>query len=323
MSRFSSHRGSHKCQEGYILPMVLVLFAIGILLIAPTLGHGQTSLKATSVTEAKAQELHAADAGIERGILALKHKEASPVDFDLNESEVVVTSSDTGQLTDEGIPIYHIQSTARSSESSLTTIDTLVSGLAFKDLEEDLPGLQMNKNNITGGEVPTGELYVMNSDVDNVSGGFTINGTLIFHGTVDNFTGNSLIGGTVVFCGHVTEFTGSTDSSGSAIFCGQDPEKDPLVYGGSSSTEFELIVVGDLNIKGAANLDGNTVVFGNIGPDTGQAVDISGNVCCTGSIDPQVIVSGTVDDECGDSSDYCYRCSSDYGRYEILSYDVS
>ncbi|NLE94728.1 MAG: hypothetical protein GX600_03440, partial [Dehalococcoidia bacterium] len=52
-------------EAGFILPIVLVLFAIGVLLIGPTLGHSYTSLRASGVTESKAVELHAADAGVE------------------------------------------------------------------------------------------------------------------------------------------------------------------------------------------------------------------------------------------------------------------
>ena len=50
---------AHGGEEGLILPLLLVLLAIGGLLIAPTLGHGYTSLASSSITEDRAQELHA------------------------------------------------------------------------------------------------------------------------------------------------------------------------------------------------------------------------------------------------------------------------
>ena len=55
-------------QGGFILPIVLVLFGLGILLLAPTLGHGYTGMRASAVTETKAEELHAADAGMEDAV---------------------------------------------------------------------------------------------------------------------------------------------------------------------------------------------------------------------------------------------------------------
>jgi hypothetical protein len=57
-----------KGEGGFILPAVLALFGLGVLLIAPALGNSFTGLQANTVTETKADELHAADAGIEDAI---------------------------------------------------------------------------------------------------------------------------------------------------------------------------------------------------------------------------------------------------------------
>ena len=51
-------------EGGFILPAVLVVFTVGLLLLTPALGYSYTGLKAVAVTEMKAEELHAADAGI-------------------------------------------------------------------------------------------------------------------------------------------------------------------------------------------------------------------------------------------------------------------
>ena len=55
-------------QAGMILPLVLVTMAVGLLIITPTLGHGYVSLQATEVVEDRADELYAADSGIEEAL---------------------------------------------------------------------------------------------------------------------------------------------------------------------------------------------------------------------------------------------------------------
>jgi hypothetical protein len=57
--------GKRTGERGAILPLVLVFLALGLLLLTPALNLGFTSLVSTTTTEAKALELHAADAGVE------------------------------------------------------------------------------------------------------------------------------------------------------------------------------------------------------------------------------------------------------------------
>jgi hypothetical protein len=66
-------RTPHSNERGMILPLVLVLVALGMLLIVPTLGHGSAGLTGTSVSEHKARELHAADSGVEDALHWLLH----------------------------------------------------------------------------------------------------------------------------------------------------------------------------------------------------------------------------------------------------------
>ncbi|MBN1152608.1 MAG: hypothetical protein JXA58_05290, partial [Dehalococcoidia bacterium] len=65
-----------QAEGGFILPIVLALFAIGMLAIAPTLGHGYTNLLANAATEVKAEQLHAADSGVEEGLYWLTRSRA-------------------------------------------------------------------------------------------------------------------------------------------------------------------------------------------------------------------------------------------------------
>ena len=62
-----------KGQKGQALPLVLILLVIGGLLIVPTLNYASTSLKGHQVTETKAMELYAADAGVEDALWKIKN----------------------------------------------------------------------------------------------------------------------------------------------------------------------------------------------------------------------------------------------------------
>ncbi len=62
-----------RSQRGIILPLVLVFLALGMLLLTPALGHGYSALAGTSIVESKAEEVHAADSGIEEGLYWLIH----------------------------------------------------------------------------------------------------------------------------------------------------------------------------------------------------------------------------------------------------------
>jgi len=55
-------------EAGIILPLVLVLLALGLLLLTPALGHGYSALAGSSITETRAEQLHAADSGVEEGL---------------------------------------------------------------------------------------------------------------------------------------------------------------------------------------------------------------------------------------------------------------
>ena len=55
-------------EDGIILPLLLVLLALGLLICAPTLGHGFTSLQGHRMTESRAEEMYAADSGVEEGL---------------------------------------------------------------------------------------------------------------------------------------------------------------------------------------------------------------------------------------------------------------
>ncbi len=279
-------------QRGIILPLILVFLALGLLLIVPTLGQGYSALAGTGVTEAKAKELHAADAGIEAGIFNLLYEDGAGLHGrieDVNDCEVDVTITDTGEL-ESGLPVYHIQSIAKLREDSSTTINAYVyfAMVSIHDAFDTLPEAYIEDGKIAGNKTIDGE-YVLYEDIDAVEGTVLLDGTLVFYGYVEKFSGNAESSGTVIFCGGLGTFTGSAEAG------------------------FTLITFGDLTIEGGANtrFDGDTIVFGNITLE--GTPRINGTLCYpaeyelhyTNPNQQDYVNQDGISHECGEYSDYC------------------
>ena len=114
-------------QKGQVLLIVLILLLLGALIIPPTISHAGSSLIFHRVTEWKAEQLYAADSGVEYALITLSNGETTVEDYNLNNTSVNVTIEEKG----DG---YLITSTATSDNGSSTTIDAGVSasgGFAF------------------------------------------------------------------------------------------------------------------------------------------------------------------------------------------------
>jgi hypothetical protein len=202
-------------EDGLILPLVLAVFVVGILLIAPTLGHNYTSLEATTVAEAKAQELHAADAGIERGFLAVRNGSLQGSDFQINECDVEFTIEDTANLNQGLFPIYRITSVASVAEGSQTTIYAHVSRMPYPTF----PAQYINPGgNIAGNVVITGDFVLNGEDYSKITGNVTIGGTLVIFGDLI-MQGSSLTVENIIVFGNV-EMQGDSDISGNLCATG-------------------------------------------------------------------------------------------------------
>lgn len=100
-----------KSQEGQVLPIVLVLLALGGLLLVPTLNHASTSLKGNQVTETKTKALFAADAGVEKAIWKLQNDDSPSCNLaDINGMDITVTKENEESVA-EGT-LYTIRSKA-------------------------------------------------------------------------------------------------------------------------------------------------------------------------------------------------------------------
>ena len=105
----SAIRKFRRNEEGIVLPLVLVLRAVGMLLITPTLGHGYTSLQASTTTQSRAEELYAADSGIEEGLFWLVNGHADNMywdwDEDANEGTRVAYEINRASVTVTVVPL--------------------------------------------------------------------------------------------------------------------------------------------------------------------------------------------------------------------------
>ncbi len=240
-------RRVHGGEEGLILPLLLVLLAIGGLLIAPTLGHGYTSLASTTVTEDRAQELHAADSGIEEALFWLMNGAAdnaywtwdeetdsgSRVAYSINDSSVTVTVLPLPLL---GTNYYRVDSVATGPRGTTTVLSQVWAapgaheGLPGGDYEGDVyvdgDATLPSHDHITGDLVVTGDL-TLNAQ-SGVDGDITVSGDFIQHAQT-TVTGNICAGGDITFKAHSTLL-------GSVFLQLDEGEYAEIVYEGQAST---------------------------------------------------------------------------------------
>jgi len=123
-------------QKGQVLPIVLILLIIGGLLIVPTLNYASTSLKTHQVTERKAEELYAADSGIEEGLrwLIYSREPGGPWSWDSEQGSgqrVTYTINTCGvnvaidKLPSMGNNYFQVTSAATSPDGSTTVLSTV------------------------------------------------------------------------------------------------------------------------------------------------------------------------------------------------------
>jgi len=121
-------------ERGFILPFVLVVFAVGVLLLLPMMGQAHTGLHGSSATETKAEELHAADFGVEDALHWLLHEdpedlryvEASPGVWELDVPYDSVNGASVAVTIEESGDDLLVTSTA-TSPTGVTTVTALVS----------------------------------------------------------------------------------------------------------------------------------------------------------------------------------------------------
>jgi len=164
-------------QKGQVLPLALVALAIGMLTIAPFLGHAGSSLIGSRIYGQSMSEQYSADAGVEYAIWHLQSGESEVPEgeelelpqFMLNSQSVNVTIDNQGEQT------YKITSIVTSDDGSSTTIEAYVSiilGLFDGGFTTFEGGLTLNQ-----GDEYTGNVYA-EGDVQ-LHQDATINGNVI------------------------------------------------------------------------------------------------------------------------------------------------
>lgn len=277
-------------EGGFILPLVLVFMALGLLFLTPTLGHAFTSLQANRETNLRADELHAADSGLEEGIYWLLHlrpgseyvwnedissyERVSP--YTLNDMAVSVTIE---PILAEG-NTYKITSVAQRSDGTLSTV------LA--------KAYVMPVITIAEGEDPyviddyfPGDLAV-DGDLNLETANAEIDGDVFVSGNLDMGQG-SLIVGDVLVEGDVT--LGQSANIQCEVLCltgnldlGQSASTDP-----PTELDSEIHFIGggpfQLNFANSAYVTGNIYADGPLTITLGQPqVFIHGDIIVDGDL---------------------------------------
>ena len=252
-------------EDGIILPLLLVLLALGVLMITPTLGHGFTNLQANRITENRAEELYAADSGIEEGLFWLMSgkqdnlywtwddvsETGSRTPLAINGASVAVS---VATLPSMGDNYYRVDSVATGPDGTTTVLSQVWAyapplddfddigqgthdGDAYVEGDADLHGT------VTGNVVVTGDLVMKDSDSE-IGGDLTVEG---------DFTQNSqsTVNGNVCAGGNMTMNAWSS-IEGDVVIELDDGEDATLELKGNA------LIQGDIYILAA---DGNSAQY--------------------------------------------------------------
>ena len=175
-------------QKGQALPLALLALAIGMLTIAPFLGHVSSSLIGSRIYEQAISEQYSADAGVEYAIWNLQSGESEVPEGEELELPQFTLNSKTVNVTieNQGEQIYKITSIATSDDGSSSTIESYVSitvGLFDGGFTTFPGGLTLDQ-----GEEYTGSVYAegdvqLNQDAT-ITGGVYAEGDIQLHQNV-------------------------------------------------------------------------------------------------------------------------------------------
>jgi len=252
---------------GKVLILDLILLTVGGLVLTPMLGLMSTGLLAGQVSEKKAAELYAADAGVEYAIWHLQQGGGANVTLELtlNGKAVTVEIEELPHDCYE-LAIYEIISTATSQDGSSTTVLAQVTNITLH-----MDELILDAN--------AGTVYLPNNvyvegDVE-LSAEVHIVGDLKAGGNVILNQG-SLIGGIVCVGGDLTLNNNATIQAS-------------VYVAGDLTLNNEALIESDLNVGGNVIITGGGQIIGGIqaGGDVtveGQSPLVDGNVCANGSV---------------------------------------
>jgi len=186
-------KGAIRDQKGQTLILALILLVVGGLIIGPLLAYMNTGLRAGGVYERKADELYAADAGVEDAIWRIQsdsltfdagnYSYPEPLSVNNRSVDVVVYRYDWDPTCGENFT-YQILSTATSDDGGNTTIDAHLS-VSYMDLANLLDNAIISdtfieiKNGVyVTGNVTSGGDVVIRGDPEDIDGTITENAQL-------------------------------------------------------------------------------------------------------------------------------------------------
>jgi predicted acyltransferase (DUF342 family) len=249
-----------KKEEGMVLPLALIVLAVGALASAPFLGLVGSSFTSSEVLHERAVQQFSADAGVEYGIWQVR---SGTVDvppggqvtlpgFTINDQPVDVT------VTDLGSRHYNVTSVASGEASSTTVsadaaIDALPAGFSL------IPG----DATFNAGDVVDDNLYI--EGAASISGGAVMNGDIYAEGDISFTGGSNVVFGDVATGGDLFIAGGSQINGDVCVEGNLTMSSDATVAGNAR-------VVGNITMSGQARIWQNAYLGGTVSLDGGAAI---------------------------------------------------
>ena len=249
-------------QKGQALPLALLALAIGMLTIAPFLGHVSSSLIGSRIYEQAISEQYSADAGVEYAIWNLQSGESEVPEgeelelpqFTLNSQSVNVT------IENQGEQIYKITSIATSDDGSSSTIESYVSitvGLFDGGFTIFPGGLTLNQGDEYAGNVYAEGDVQLNQDAT-ITGGVYAEGDVWLHQ-------DATINGNVYAEGDVQLDEGAVINGDVCAGENVHLDQDAVING-------NVHAVGDVQLSQDATINGNVYAGGDVQLDQGATI---------------------------------------------------
>lgn len=249
--------------------LALITMVLGSLLISPTLYYAATAVQATEIKERRTGELYAADAGVENAIWELASNNLTLAEGDQTTLPPIQLNNSLVQTTvfhvpAGKLPTYRITSTANSTGSSETTIESQVyiGNPLFSNALASETDIVLGNNCMVNGDIYYDNTLTYNPPLTH--NGEEINGGLSFPTVEDNalfaaaLQAEAAVGGT---------YSGNLNVS-------SDGTLGPLYITGN------LVIDMDTSV----NLTGTIYVEGTITCRMGSVITGSGNIIAVGNI---------------------------------------
>lgn len=290
-----------RAQDGFVLPMVLVMLAVGALMLIPALQFSWASLKASEVTEWKASEIFDADSGVDEAVrwlqfdgqvgsgwteVAAGEWQRSALQHELNGSDVDVAIEEVATQT------YKVTSYAESETGTSTEVVAYVV-LDYSDFSFLLDSAITSNGSVTlmPGDVVNGDVRL--PDVDDLENKGDIYGDI----KTDETEGGAIVWPEAEFLMDYymnsleDEAPYTTYPADTQLDIGGTSEADPFLVG-------PCLAEGDLQFKGTGwvRLEGTVYVTGSLEFDPTPSITLDLNqqtIFAVGSIDDNSVTMGT------------------------------